>query len=124
MIYRRFAYLQTRLLLHKQERSSNFERKLRSLDHEDFRSNPEVFRSCTSYEEHARPKMIYEKIESNLMGYNTDSLSYHGTLLELPSVSLLDSMKTLANMLTPSANAAHGFANYNRDMTVYLAKTR
>lgn len=70
MIYRRFAYLQTRLLLQKQERLSSLERKLRLFDREEFHSNPEILKSRSTDEEHARRQALFMEIENNLMGYH------------------------------------------------------
>lgn len=42
MIFRRFGYLQTRLLLEKQARLTQFERELDEMDKADFLDNPEL----------------------------------------------------------------------------------
>ncbi|KAG8528371.1 uncharacterized protein KY384_007289 [Bacidia gigantensis] len=69
LIFRKFAYLQTRLLLQKQERISGLEKKLRDLDRLAAASDPESVKSRAFDDSNSARQELFEEIDSRLGDY-------------------------------------------------------
>jgi hypothetical protein len=72
MLYRRFGYLQSRLLLDKQGELRVLERKLDRMDNLDAKENPERLKTIDLKEEDAKPrKELLKQIDEKLRDYGT-----------------------------------------------------
>jgi hypothetical protein len=70
MIYRRFAYLQSRLILHKQDQLRELEKRLDKEDHDDALVDPELLMCRDKDEIGKRPRVeLLAKIEKVFKEY-------------------------------------------------------
>jgi hypothetical protein len=73
MVYRRFGYLQSRLLLEKQEHLQQLEEELESLDQEEAETGSTNLITIGSYdtERYTARRELMQRIECNLQRYGT-----------------------------------------------------
>ncbi len=73
MVYRRFGYLQSRLLLEKQEHLRKLEEELETLDTEDEQAESRNLTTMENYDsERYKPRrLLMERIESQFQAYGT-----------------------------------------------------
>lgn len=73
MVYRRFGYLQSRLLLEKQEHLRQLEEELDNLDMEDAQTGSRNLVSMENYDtkKYKRRRDLMQRIERQFQGYGT-----------------------------------------------------
>lgn len=73
MVYRRFGYLQSRLLLEKQEHLRQLEEKLETLDLEEAEAESRNLFTMENYDtdQYKRRRELMERIESEFQKYGT-----------------------------------------------------
>jgi hypothetical protein len=73
MVYRRFGYLQSRLLLEKQEHLRQLEEELDNLDMEDAQTRSRNLVSMENYDtkKYKRRRDLMQRIERQFQGYGT-----------------------------------------------------
>ena len=127
MVYRRFGYLQSRLLLEKQDELRKLEKKLDLMDDHNKTVNPTLLqmRDLTEEEGAAPRKALFTQIEERFREY-----SMHHRWLELHSsnikylASLLITAQQLVSFNKPASGDYKSVVNYMKEVEPVIQKER
>jgi len=120
MIYRRFGFLQARLLLEKQEQLRRLEEDLDMLDTEEkerekdanARDNPLKTLKDGKNDKASKRRVLMRKIEKKFRDYGTSNRSMTSQITDISIASLVQVAQSLTNCNRPSSGEHHSVRNF------------
>jgi hypothetical protein len=121
MMFRRFGYLQTRILLEKQEQLRRLEEELDFLDKTDHDAKPRALRTLEDGKKDntGERRVLMRKIEKKFRDYGMVSTPATRRVTEFSTATLVQAAQSLTHCNRPSSgevNSVRNFINYRQPL--------